>query len=685
MPADPLSSSSPGAATTTAPTGFPVTGSRSDRSDLAAAETIVGAERAVDLHARSGGHPLFLVELAEAPPGQLPATIRDIVARRCEAAGPDVAATLRTAALLGPVVDLDLLAGTRPVTQSELVDHLETGLTRRLLEERADGFGFRHELVREALAAGVSSPRRALVHREAALALARRPEADTLAVAHHARLGGDAETEAAALMRASDTAIDRPDNFRGWIVRNLGAFAEADDANEAALALVPRAGDEPSVHADLDLLAGRLLVDDAEGARRRLALVDESLPKWKTFVWRARLRRQYLVARLHLLEQDWNGARVRAAELLDEADRRRIPRYSVLAELLDAEAGFGSGEAADRDRVDALLAQLPRCRARIVVAGGGRRPRRPGAAVDPLRRGAGGGPGHRLRSLRRHAHAGGRGAAGTRALSSITAGRSGSGSAPSRRAVSSTGRRRATGSRSPTNAARLPIPSRYSMRLSTSSDPISKVRASAAMSTKPARSAIAATASGSATWSASSTLSRVYQLGGRHPIARAAPATAAFTGCSGPAAKEEASSAPPGASTRRTSRTGRPAGGRSPTPPPSRRRDRAAGGRRARRRRCREARRPAFRTQDGVLGPTSRWPRRRRLAPTGHRRRSRPGHCRASRVSPSAARSSHHASSAPPASAFSHPSSTTSPSRVRASWSSNQPSVATPWRSSAAR
>jgi DNA-binding SARP family transcriptional activator len=534
--------------------------------DLAATTEIVGGDRAAELLARSGGHPLFLTELAAAPAGDLPATIRDVVAERCEAAGPEAATTLRTASLLGPTVDIDLLAAVMGTSPAVLVDHLEIGLRRRLLDEAPAGFAFRHQLVREALAAGVSAGRRALVHREAAAALARRPGADPLAVAHHAHLGGDHEREAVALVQAADTAagrfdyetaedllgraldrremvdarllrarvrlmrrhfdeaqddvgaalaggagaeamevaawiayyrrdlpaavrlaadgarladdpgtrsrcltvlgrsqhslgeiaaaeihlreavtlaggsdstvpsvwlgsllvhigtldeatgllrpatrpgtttslslaplyahiysayahacqgrplealavldplldevrrrgVDRmlgiPDNFRGWILRNLGAASEADDMNEAALAAAAAEGTEAHVHADLDLLAGRLIAGDAAGARRRLDALDRSLLQLRTFVWRAELRRLYLVARLALLEEDWDLARGRAAELQERAEGLRAERYVVLGGLLEAEAGFRAGDGGDRDRIDQLLDRAP--------------------------------------------------------------------------------------------------------------------------------------------------------------------------------------------------------------------------------------------------------------------------------------------------------------------------------------
>ena len=173
--------------------------------DVAAAAEIVGTERAGELHARSGGHPLFLVELAAAPPDEeLPASVRQAVEDRCARAGP-AAATLRTAAVIGATVDLDLLAAVTAMQPGELLDHLEDGVRRRLLVEESS-FEFRHALVRQALAATVGATRSAFIHRQAGRALSRRPDPDPLVVAHHARLGGDRELASHMLTVAARAA-----------------------------------------------------------------------------------------------------------------------------------------------------------------------------------------------------------------------------------------------------------------------------------------------------------------------------------------------------------------------------------------------------------------------------------------------------------------------------------------------
>lgn len=174
--------------------------------DLDAAIELVGTDRGPDLHARSGGHPLFLMELASAAPGDLPATVREAVAARIDGLG-DAAVTLRAAAILG-AVDVDLLAGILHQAVPALLEHVDAAVDARLLDI---SLTFRHDLVREALVAGTNAARRAFIHREAARVLRARPRHDPLDVALHAQNGGDVETAAAALLDAAGIASDRFD------------------------------------------------------------------------------------------------------------------------------------------------------------------------------------------------------------------------------------------------------------------------------------------------------------------------------------------------------------------------------------------------------------------------------------------------------------------------------------------
>ncbi len=176
-----------------------------------AAAQLVGPGRVDELYARSKGHPLFLTELAQQAAGaELPASLVDSVSARCDELGT-AGLLLRTAAVIGPEVDADLLAAVlgRPVI--ELLDDAEQAVAKQFLVEQDGIFRFRHELVREALAASATAGRAALLHRQAGRVLDRRPGADPLTVAGHARLGGDLVLAARALRDASAQAAERFD------------------------------------------------------------------------------------------------------------------------------------------------------------------------------------------------------------------------------------------------------------------------------------------------------------------------------------------------------------------------------------------------------------------------------------------------------------------------------------------
>ncbi len=200
--------------------------------DIEAAGEVVGADKARELHPRSGGHPLFLTELARFPGVSLPESVRDSVTRRCERAGP-AAATLRAAAVLGTQVDLDLLAHVLTPSAATLLDHLEDGARRRLLTEHRDGFAFAHQLVREALVAGTSRTRRTLLHRDAARVLAARPRPEPLRVAYHARESQDLPLAASALGEAAEIAAYRYDHDEA--LRLLNEALTVDDTGPLRL------------------------------------------------------------------------------------------------------------------------------------------------------------------------------------------------------------------------------------------------------------------------------------------------------------------------------------------------------------------------------------------------------------------------------------------------------------------
>jgi DNA-binding SARP family transcriptional activator len=207
-----------------------------DVLDRAAAAQLVGTERVDALYGRSRGNPLFLTELAQqAVDAQLPSSLVESVSARCDELGR-AAALLRTAAVIGSELDLDLIAAVlgRPVV--ELLDDSDLAVSQQFLVEDDGQLRFRHELVREALAASATAGRSALLHRQAGRVLARRPAADPMTIAEHARLGGDLALAASALRDGSARAAERFDH--------AAAEALLDDAlslHDDAASLLARA------------------------------------------------------------------------------------------------------------------------------------------------------------------------------------------------------------------------------------------------------------------------------------------------------------------------------------------------------------------------------------------------------------------------------------------------------------
>ncbi len=96
---------------------------------------------------------------------------------------------------------------SRPI--AVVLDDLERAARARLLRPRGAALAFSHELVREAIEAATSPSRRSAIHRAAVAELAGRPETDPLALARHARLGGDRAVAAGSLTAAAARAEER--------------------------------------------------------------------------------------------------------------------------------------------------------------------------------------------------------------------------------------------------------------------------------------------------------------------------------------------------------------------------------------------------------------------------------------------------------------------------------------------
>ncbi len=221
-----------------------------------AAAALVGPARVDELYARSRGHPLFLTELAQQAAGtEPPASLVESVSARCDELG-EAGVLLRAAAVIGQDLDVNLLAAVLSRPLVTVLDDAERAAAGQLLAEEDGTFRFRHELVREALAASASPGRAALLHRQAGRVLAQRPAADPVTVAQHARLGGDVELAARALREAAGRAAERFDHAAAEALLDDALLLHAEPDGWLARARVrTRRGRYPAALADVERAA----------------------------------------------------------------------------------------------------------------------------------------------------------------------------------------------------------------------------------------------------------------------------------------------------------------------------------------------------------------------------------------------------------------------------------------------
>ncbi|GIH61643.1 BTAD domain-containing putative transcriptional regulator [Microbispora siamensis] len=118
------------------------------------------------LHVRTGGNPLFAIELLRhttaGASGGLPPGVRDLVHARIRSLPEPTGALLRAAAISGRHFDPVVAARLAGLTLDATLRHLELAMAAGLVSEGRPGrFAFVHALVQETLADGVSALRRA--------------------------------------------------------------------------------------------------------------------------------------------------------------------------------------------------------------------------------------------------------------------------------------------------------------------------------------------------------------------------------------------------------------------------------------------------------------------------------------------------------------------------------------------
>ena len=251
---------------------------------------------AASLRSDTGGNPFFIIEVLhhlvetgelelgdghwslDSATVRIPEGIRDVVGRRLDRLGPERSEMLRTAAVIGPQFDLQVVAAVLAVSQDAVLATLEAAGRADLIAEVAgtvDCWQFTHELVRRTLVDQLSLSRRARTHRAVGEALERMRPQELAALAHHfaasAGLGnGNRAVEYA--YAAADHAAARAGHADAarLLERGLNAADDAEGLDDTRrIELLTRIGSETAKAGKAD--AASVYLDHAISLARRIA------------------------------------------------------------------------------------------------------------------------------------------------------------------------------------------------------------------------------------------------------------------------------------------------------------------------------------------------------------------------------------------------------------------------------
>ncbi|MBI5340868.1 MAG: AAA family ATPase [Mycolicibacterium rufum] len=220
------------------------------------AEDAVSADEAAELAARTGGNPFFVSEYARLPraeraANEIPRAVRSVLERRLAALDPAVMQVLRTAAVIGDVIDasaVPLLAQATRLDLDTLADYLDEAADERIViaAHTTDGYEFAHGLLREQLLAGMPALRRQRLHAKIAEVLADSVEADAPTRRAQHLVAAQPLVEPAVVVRACRLAAEQAsaqwssDIAARWWQAALDAYdrlpvSARDDAERDAL------------------------------------------------------------------------------------------------------------------------------------------------------------------------------------------------------------------------------------------------------------------------------------------------------------------------------------------------------------------------------------------------------------------------------------------------------------------
>ncbi|WP_084099494.1 AAA family ATPase [Demequina sp. NBRC 110051] len=190
---------------------------------------------AAALHARTSGNAFYVTEVLATSDASLPIGVADAVRARLALLTPEARLAAEAASVLGDTAPADLVAA---VAGCEL-DAIDVCVERGVLVAGRAGVGYRHELAREAVEAGIAAPQARRLHRAALAEIRRRTPEDHRRIAHHAAQCGEA------------TLAAQHATLAGRQLAALGAHREAATQLRAALRQGPPAEDRAGLFVEL--------------------------------------------------------------------------------------------------------------------------------------------------------------------------------------------------------------------------------------------------------------------------------------------------------------------------------------------------------------------------------------------------------------------------------------------------
>ncbi|HEX6618364.1 MAG TPA: AAA family ATPase, partial [Solirubrobacteraceae bacterium] len=142
------------------------------------------------VHALTRGNPFFVTETLAAPPGQVPASVKDAVLARLRGLDPDCREALERLSVVPSHVPPELAA----VLLGETMRALPAAELAGVIEDRPDGLGFRHELARRAIESSLPVTRVRLLNQAVVAALRAQDRPERARLMHHAVAAGDVDT-----------------------------------------------------------------------------------------------------------------------------------------------------------------------------------------------------------------------------------------------------------------------------------------------------------------------------------------------------------------------------------------------------------------------------------------------------------------------------------------------------------